>query len=366
MSAFRVYDFEPDDDAETEAKFHLTRFKDVLLDTSAVYLAKGLIPSSGLTVVWGSPKCGKSFWTFDLMMHVARGIPYRGRRVQQGIVVYVALEGDQGFRRRIDAYKRHHDISDLPFYLITDRTDLVRDYKILIEDIKAQTPDIPAVVVIDTLNRSLGGSENSDEDMAAYIKAADAIREAFGCAVIIIHHCGVDGSRPRGHTSLTGAADAQLAVKRDASGNVIVKVEFMKDGSEGAEIVSELKLVELGTDDDGDPITSCVVVAPEVDTATSNAGEVSGAAKVALEALHEALAECGQVVPDSHIPAHTRTVPVVRWRRYCEAKTIAKTDDPDNKRRAFVRASNKLQNLKIIGVWNDLVWVAGHAGQART
>jgi RecA-family ATPase len=185
MSPFRVYDFEPDNDAETEAKFHLTRFRDVLLDTSAAYLVKDLVPSSGLTVVWGPPKCGKSFWTFDLMMHVARDILYRGRRVQQGIVVYVALEGDKGFRRRIEGYKRHHGVTDVPFYLIADRTDLVHDHNTLIADIKKQTPDTPVAVVIDTLNRSLAGSESSDEDMAAYIRAADAIREAFGCAVII-------------------------------------------------------------------------------------------------------------------------------------------------------------------------------------
>jgi RecA-family ATPase len=184
MSVFRVYDFEPDYDAETDAKFHLMRF-DVSLDTSAVYLAKGLIPSGGLTVLWGPPKCGKSFWTFDLMMHVARGIPYRGRRVQQGIVVYVALEGDKGFRRRIEAYKRHHGLADAPFYLITDPIDLVRDHKTLIDNIKEQTPDTPVAVVIDTLNRSMNGSESSDEDMAAYIKAADAVREAFGCTVIM-------------------------------------------------------------------------------------------------------------------------------------------------------------------------------------
>jgi AAA domain len=365
MSVFRVYDFEPDYDAETDAKFHLMRFKDVSLDTSAVYLAKGLIPSGGLTVLWGPPKCGKSFWTFDLMMHVARGIPYRGRRVQQGIVVYVALEGDKGFRRRIEAYKRHHDIADANFYLITDRTDLVHDYEALIAEIKKQAPDKPVVVVIDTLNRSLAGSESRDEDMAAYIRAADAVREAFGCAVIIVHHCGVDGSRPRGHTSLTGAAEAQLAVKRDASGNVVVKVEYMKDGVEGAEIVSRLEPVPLGTDDDGDPIDSCVVVSAET-VATSNAAKVRGGAKIALKALYEAIVECGEVVQGSYIPPNTRTISVVQWQQYFEAKTIADTTKPDSKRRAFVRASKKLQELNITGVWNDRVWVVGHAGQART
>jgi hypothetical protein len=61
-----------------------------------------------------------------------------------------------------------------------------------------------------------------------------------------------------GHTS--GAADAQLAVKRDGAGNIVVTVEFMKDGEGGEIIVSKLQSIDVGMDEDGDPITSCVVV----------------------------------------------------------------------------------------------------------
>src|SRR5262245_44738889 len=131
------------------------------------------------------------------------------------------------------------------------RLDLVRDHTGLIASIQGQS-ETPVLVLLDTLNRSLRGSESSDEDMTAYVRAADAIREAFECAVLIVHHCGVDANRPRGHTSLTGTADAQLAVKRDAANNVIVTVEHMKDGAEGAIVVSRLERVEIGTDEDGD------------------------------------------------------------------------------------------------------------------
>jgi RecA-family ATPase len=214
---------------EPKQRFELTRFNAVLRSSSAAYLVKGLIPRGGLTVVWGPPKCGKSFWTFDLAMHVARGEPYRDRRVHQGAVVYLALEGGHGFRARIDAFRREHHVDDAPFYLMTDRTDLVKDHEALIIAIRAQIgAETPALVVVDTLNRSLAGSESKDEDMAAYIRAADAIREAFECSVVIVHHCGIDGTRPRGHTSLTGAADAQHAVSRDASDNIVVTVEWMK------------------------------------------------------------------------------------------------------------------------------------------
>jgi hypothetical protein len=86
----------------------------------------------------------------------------------------------------------------------------------------------------------------------------------------------------------------------------------------------------------------------------------------ALEALDEAIADDGDVVQNSRVPRNTRTTTVVRWQEYFEAKTISDTTKPDSKRRAFVRASEKLQDLQIIGVWKDRVWVAGQAGQART
>src|SRR5262245_14711495 len=252
--------------------FTLVPFTDITVGNELVYLVKGIIPSSGLTVIWGPPKCGKSFWTFDLTMHIALGRPYRGRRVQQGAIVYLALEGGEGFRARKGACQQHHNVEDAPFFLITDRTDLIRDHSALITAIRAQMPGKPNLVVIDTLNRSLVGSESKDEDMAKYIQAADAVRDAFGCAVAIVHHCGVDDSRPRGHTSLTGAADAQLAVKRDAANNIVVEVEWMKDGLEGDVIVSRLDPVEVGADIDGDPITSCVII-PVENQPTQTTGE---------------------------------------------------------------------------------------------
>jgi hypothetical protein len=152
------------------------------------------------------------------------------------------------------------------------RANLVAEYGELIRAIEAEQI-APAAVVLDTLNRSLQGSESDDKDMGAYVKAADAIRETFNCAVIVIHHCGVEGTRPRGHTSLTGAADAQLACKRDAAGNVTVTVEWLKDGPEGDAITSRLESVEVGYDEDGDPITSCIVVPVEDKIASSSPTE---------------------------------------------------------------------------------------------
>lgn len=290
--------------ATSRRRFPLVPFGDIKLGTDRHYLVKGLIPREGLVVVWGPPKCGKSFWIFDLVMHVALGWPYRGRRVQQGAIVYVACEGERGIAARTEAFRRgkmSEQSGAEPFYLLATHLDLAADAKALIADIQAQIGHIPSAVILDTLNRSIGGSESDDRDMGDYVKAADLIRETFHCAVVLIHHCGIDGTRPRGHTSLTGAADAQIAVKRDAGDYIHTVVEWMKDGPEGEETRSRLETIEVGIDEDGEPITSCTV--QEADGAeslgSSKRRAPTGAARLGLEKLHECIVDRGRTPPVS-------------------------------------------------------------------
>jgi hypothetical protein len=151
-----------------------------------------------------------------------------------------------------------------PFFLLATSLDLVAKSGQLIASIKAQLgADLPGVLFLDTLNRSLVGSESKDEDMARFLAAAEKVAQELNCAVAIVHHCGIDASRPRGHTSLSGAVESQLKVERASTGEVIVTVELAKDFAEGTEIFSRLERVPLGTDADGDPITSLVVLPVE-------------------------------------------------------------------------------------------------------
>jgi hypothetical protein len=350
--------------------FTLVRFRDIKLGKEPGYLIKGLIPREGLAVIWGPSKCGKTFWVFDLMMHVALGWLYRGRAVEAGTVVYIACEGERGLAARKEAFRTARlALEDPPFYLLTTRLDLQGQIDTLVADIAAQIPDGPcAAIVLDTLNRSIRGSESKDEDMSAYIAAADVLRDRFKCAVVIIHHCGVNDARPRGHTSLTGAVDAQIAVKRNPAGQIVCVLEWMKDGPEGAEIFSLLKVVNLGEDDTGEEVSSCVVepvAEADAERATKKAPKLSPAQGRALQLLADAVSTNGEVPPAcNHIPSNARCVTESLWREYCYSGAIS-AGDQDAKQKAFKRAAEALVDAGRVGKWAGWVWPAfpGQNGQ---
>jgi RecA-family ATPase len=151
----------PDATAVKGFRFAIHRFNSIETDMQSDYLIKGLLPTAGLAVVWGPPKCGKSFWVLDMLMHVALGRDYRDLRVRQGSVIYCALEGQKGFRRRLHAFRQERlgdGDTDPAFYLMESPLNLVADAPLLIAEIRGQIGDAkPDVICIDTLNRSIQG-----------------------------------------------------------------------------------------------------------------------------------------------------------------------------------------------------------------
>jgi hypothetical protein len=336
--------------------------ENVTMATAANYLIKGILPRTGLGVVWGPPKCGKSFWTFDLVMHIARGQKYRGHKVQQATVVYLALEGQGGFPYRIEAYRQRYLGGErgrgLPFHLIDEAINLITDAQALISALRQQNV-LPSIIVIDTLNRAMVGDENSSEDMAKFIKAAATLQTAFNCFVLLIHHCGIAGTRPRGHTSLAGADDVQIAIERDKAGLVIATIEHAKDGKDGTRFASTLEQVTLGKDADGDPITSCVIT----DAGTSAAGpKLPKTQQIAYDALKKVLADKQDsivVKADSDlakkgIPIGTRVCRSEIWRaRFYDTYPA---DKLDTKKKALLRATLDLMSTGLIVLLGEYVW----------
>jgi len=282
----------------------LIPFNEIARTPGASYIVKGLLPSTGMAVVYGPPKSGKTYWALDLMMHIALGWDYRGCRVKQRPVVYLLFEGADDFADRVEAYRRKHlrDYgADIPFYLVAVPLQIVADHAAIIDAIRQQTAAAGVVVVVDTLNRSYTGSESKDDDMVRYIQACDAIRDALHCLVILVHHSGKDPSKgARGHSALLAALDAQILVTRDKETGVITaELEYTRRGKEGAKFVSTLEEICLGQDEDGEDEKSCVIngEGPEKTHAKNSGGRPLKGLPVFRAALNEMIAAYGKDHP---------------------------------------------------------------------
>jgi len=108
----------PPETDEAPHAIPLIPFRELAPDTRRRELIRGILPRTGQVVIWGPPKCGKSFLILDASLHIALGWDYHGRRVAQGGVVYCAFEGQTGVRARVEAFRRHHrlDDADPPFF----------------------------------------------------------------------------------------------------------------------------------------------------------------------------------------------------------------------------------------------------------
>jgi hypothetical protein len=124
-----------------------------------------------------------------------------------------------------------------------------------------------SVVIIDTLNRALGGGdENDSSSMGLVIEAAALVQKLIKGLVILIHHTGKDEGRGlRGHSSLVAALDTSIVVKRDTEGFGEWQVAKSKDGQGGKAYRFALKVQSLGCDEDGDEESSCSIE-PGVET----------------------------------------------------------------------------------------------------
>lgn len=294
---------------------------DVQADIDADYIIKGLIERGRLNVIFGPAGDGKTFFTLDLAGHIAAGMPWRGRRVHRGLVAYIAAEAGRSILRRFSAWRDHH-LSDsredrAPLAIITQAANLLNALEVeeLLGELRAIAEEVRlplALVIFDTLSRSIpGGDENSAEDMTRVIAAADAIRDELGAAVAIVHHSGKDATKgARGHSSLFAAADTVISVIER-----VATVEKSRDGVSGEQFPFALDVVNLGQDHDGDAISTCLVTPTETAPKQRRELQLSGVAKVALQALKEAISDHGQTMPQtSTIPANVRAVHIDNWR----------------------------------------------------
>lgn len=353
----------------SSSRLRLVPFDQINVRTTSNAFVKGLLGSNAMSVVYGESGTGKTFWVLDLALHIALGWEWCSRRVRQGGVVYIAAEGAAGISNRVAAFKLHHGINDpAPFAILPTSVNLLdpaADKDELIELIKAAALDLgmPVVlVVVDTLSRALsGGNENAPEDMGALVMNADRIREATGAHVMFVHHSGKDGSKgARGHSLLRAATDTEIEVSRDpASKMSVARITKQKELPTDGEFAFALKVIDLGQDEDGDTVMSCIIAPADREATAMRKRTLPNRARFALETLTDVIVRYGTKAPSAlaeHIPHGTTVATVMAWREEFQARSV--TDEkPDTLSKAFRRAVEVLQSAGLVAVRKDYVWL---------
>lgn len=344
--------------------FPVTWISDAVLELGARPVLKGLIEPGAFVVVYGPSGSGKSFFTADIAQHIATGQPWRGRRVKQGLVVYVASEAGSSIIKRFVGWrdaKLGESTARVPLAVLTRGPNLLNLVEVeRLTDQLGQLQDesgLPlALTVFDTLSRSIpGGDENNAQDMTMAVNAADYLRERFNSATAYVHHSGKDPAKgARGHSALFAAADLVIGIQ-DGSGTV----EKVRDGVAGERFPFTLEPIEVGVDCDGDAVMTCLLSASDVGAGIKQKRPPSpkGIAATSLSALREAIEAFGQALPQtSTIPANARGVQVDQWR---ERFRIRYGDEKDAavRAKAFWRAKEQLLGVNIIAISDPWVWV---------
>ncbi len=251
-------------EAEARKKRHRERLKLLTLKEAVAdlfteaqqSLVQGLMRRGELMVMYGRPGSGKTFIALDLAFHIAHGLPWNERPVQQSAVVYIATESPMGVRYRLQALIDRYGDND-KFFLVATSLNMFDpriDLHPLMKEIAAPGVEI-GVIVIDTLARAMiGGNENSTQDMSRLIANGDMLRDRFGAAVCWVHHTGKnEAAGARGSSAVVAATDTEIEIS-----DLCFRSTKMRD-REDVDYRFRLPQVKVGTMPDGEVVTSCVV-----------------------------------------------------------------------------------------------------------
>ena len=255
-------------------KFRAESFASIT-PSAVPWLVKGVLPARGVGFLAGASKAGKSFLAMDMALRIATGQSVLDRKTRRAGVAYVAAEDPDGCRLRVAAWRRRYQgAPDVPFGLIGAPVNLLAE-----DDCAALAAELAGcaveyrethgvnlgLVVVDTLSLCLpGADENNSESMSRAVSRLQALAADLGCLVLVVAHFGKSGAERgiRGWGGQDANSDATLTLEREEDDATVrtVTLAKVKNGRDGARFSFTLADAESGmVDEDGDPMTSCVV-----------------------------------------------------------------------------------------------------------
>ena len=328
-TAFDADEFGPDKPYQTAkpngaaAAMAFTLLRDIKPSLTSSEVIKDLIPRRAFGEVHADAGGGKTAILVDLLLHVAAGNEYRGRRTEQQPVVFVALEGHGGIDNRVLAAARALEINDAPFALVKSSDNFCEPEtaekvaSITTDLIKRFGGDNP-VIAIDTYTAALGpgGSDCDPKDVSAFIAAVQQ-HLLSNCTVIVLHHFGKDSSRGgRGWSGLRAALDFELEIDQDDDLRTM-RVTKSRDGSDQQPAFCyRLYGHQIGVNEHGEPVTAVVVEHLADEDIAKRGKRHSPKARAALNVLWECVKDPTRSFPLPENP-RLRCVLLSDWQEAC-------------------------------------------------
>lgn len=212
------------------------------------WLVDDFIEERSLSMLFGARGVFKTFIALDIGLTIATGgnFPWDGlwQPTTQGPVLFAAGEGADSLPIRKAAWEHTHwggkRVTELLMTRSVPRIESEKDLDIFIKGAKAMRSDGYALVVIDTLARSMSGlNENDTSDAMLWATAMATIQEELNAAVLAIHHVGYgekNQHRARGNPVLEDAPDMLVRIDRaDKQSNVVsLNMTKQRNGTEWA------------------------------------------------------------------------------------------------------------------------------------
>jgi hypothetical protein len=246
------------------------------------WLIKHLLPAQGHGLLSGQWGTAKTFVAIDLAGSIMTGQPFLGYKItRQSGVLFIAAEGAHQVRLRVDAVWREKcggGTERAPFFWYETAPVLLQKGSIEKLTAMAQQAEtelmhdfgLPlGLIIIDTLAACTGYRRSGEDYDTAVTQALmdvlKTVAQRTNCYVLGVAHFGKSlDAGTSGSLNKENSADNVLACLglRELSGavsNSRLAVRKNRAGPQGQEYPFTLRKVEMGLDEDEEPITTMVV-----------------------------------------------------------------------------------------------------------
>ncbi len=176
---------------------------------------------SGISLLAGAPKVGKSFLVLQIAYHVSTGKPMWGMTVRQSDVLYLALEDTEGRLQRRSARMFGEIGSDHLHFAVTAKTISSG----LLDQLAYFLRKHPntGLFIIDTMQFSREDAQSGNLYVAdtAFMKTIQEFRKQHNVNILLVHHTrkGMEGNdsfdKVNGSNGNTGGADTSILMVKE-------------------------------------------------------------------------------------------------------------------------------------------------------